>query len=303
MEYQEFKIMIQERMQEMMGETIEVRIEKYFKNNHTEVEVLTFKDKNPLTSTVISPAVHLKDLYALYQQDGDMAECLSSVKKLYEEYEPKSIGDISGDWAEIKGQFSMSLMHKAWNEKWLKEDGVPFKEYLDFAIILRRTLKVTKHGTGSIVVNKEMMSLMKVTEDEVWEGAWENLYQEEFSIQDINEVIRLESEGKEDGIKPSDFEEMPPMYVLSNKSRDWGARAILRTDLLQKFAEEMDCNLYILPSSVHEVILIPDSGKIETDKLRKDVKEINAACVAEQERLSDEVYYYRRETNAIELAK
>ncbi len=126
----------------------------------------------------------------------------------------------------------------------------------DFAIILRRTLKVTKHGTGSIVVNRAMMSLMKVTEDEVWEGAWENLYQEEFSIQDINEAIRLESEGKENGIKPSDFEEMPPMYVLSNKSRDWRARAILRTDLLQKFAEKMGCNLYILPSSVHEVILI-----------------------------------------------
>lgn len=117
----------------------------------------------------------------------------------------------------------------------------------------------------------------------------------------INNVKIAQADGK--NIKELDFTNVPSMYVMTNKERYYGARAMLRTDLLQEFAEKVDCNLFILPASTHDIILVPDCGNLKAEKLRQDVREVNAGCVADQERLSDEVYYYRKGGNAVEMAK
>lgn len=306
MEYQEFKIMIQKRVQEMVGESVEVRIESYHKNNQAKVDSLTFQEKHPASKLIFSPAVHLQDIYRLYLLKGDgkeLAGCLCQIQRLYEEQEPKSVESISADWDEIKGTISINPIFKKWNQEWLREGEVPFREYLDFAIILRRTLEVTSHGMGSMVINRELISFMKVTEEEIWDAAWKNLSKEDFFIQNINDAILMKSVEKGAEMEPSDFEGMLPMYVMSNENRDYGARAILRTDLLEKFAKEMDCNLFILPSSIHEIILLPDDGRMKAGELRRDVRQINAENVAEQDRLSNEVYYFRKGADTIEIAK
>lgn len=85
MEYQEFKMMIKERVQEMMGDSVEVMIETYYKNNQTRIESLVFKEKDPVNPVVVSPAINIKDLYKLFQQYGDgsaMENCLCPVQEL-----------------------------------------------------------------------------------------------------------------------------------------------------------------------------------------------------------------------------
>ena len=89
------------------------------------------------------------------------------------------------------------------------------------------------------------------------------------------------------------------MYVLSNKSRVNGAACILYKDLLKDFSIEMDKNLYILPSSTHEVILLPSDGTQESAHLKAMVQEVNRTQVDEEEVLSDSVYYYDREKDVI----
>ena len=89
------------------------------------------------------------------------------------------------------------------------------------------------------------------------------------------------------------------MYVLSNSTRLYGAGAILYDDILKEFADKKQSNLFILPSSVHEVIIIPDKDHITKTKLQGMVKEVNETQVAEQEVLSDSVYYFDRNTNKI----
>ena len=109
MEYQKFKIMIQERLQAMMGESVEIKIESYYKNNQTRVESLILKEKNPASKIVFSPAIHLQDLYRLYilHSDGEeLADCLHQIQKLYEKQEPKSIKHFPEDWNEVKSRGS-----------------------------------------------------------------------------------------------------------------------------------------------------------------------------------------------------
>lgn len=92
-----------------------------------------------------------------------------------------------------------------------------------------------------------------------------------------------------------------PMYVITNRARTNGAGAILYPELLKDFATAIHKDLFILPSSVHECILLPVFGDENIDELKSMVKDINETQVAPEEVLSDSVYYYSMEKQCIEL--
>lgn len=249
---------------------------------------MTFKERNPRFKETVSPLINMRDLYEVYRQDGDgeeLEECLHLIKELYERQEPKSLNGLTVNWGEIKGKIFPALLHKEWNEDWLREEKIPYKSYLDFAIILRRISETVSQGIGSLVVTSELIDYWGIEEKKLWDAAWENLKQERFYIQDLNGIVRFETQADGKDIKELDFTNVPSMYVMTNKERYYGARAMLRTDLLKEFAEKVDCNLFILPASTHDIILVPDCGNLKAEKLRQDVREVNAGCVAEQERL------------------
>lgn len=94
MNYQEFKTMLKDRMQEIMGDSIEVTYETYTKNSQTKIEAMIFKEKEPQAGTLLSPSIHLQDLYELYEENGDSKEfddCLHQIKVLYQNQEPKNL--------------------------------------------------------------------------------------------------------------------------------------------------------------------------------------------------------------------
>lgn len=89
------------------------------------------------------------------------------------------------------------------------------------------------------------------------------------------------------------------MYVLSNHTRINGAACILYDGVLEKIAEMLECNLFILPSSVHEVILIPEKGDEDYERLSEMVREVNETQLSPEEVLADHAYYYSREMSAL----
>ena len=92
------------------------------------------------------------------------------------------------------------------------------------------------------------------------------------------------------------------MYILTNTEKLHGAACILYQQLLEEFAKKVNDNLYILPSSVHEIIMIPASFAGKASELRQMVEEINATQVEEEEVLSDSVYFFNRLTRKLEMA-
>ena len=89
------------------------------------------------------------------------------------------------------------------------------------------------------------------------------------------------------------------MYVLSNRERLYGASAMLYSHRLEALADNMDRNLFILPSSVHEVIILPDEGEGDPAYLVNTIKEVNETQVEPDEVLSDKLYYFDRLTQHI----
>ena len=89
--------------------------------------------------------------------------------------------------------------------------------------------------------------------------------------------------------------------VLSNEEKTYGAAVILYPDLLERISEKLQSGFYLLPSSVHEMIMVISEDMQDKDKLRLMVQEINLTQVPEEEILTDSVYYYNRLTKEVEL--
>ena len=94
-------------------------------------------------------------------------------------------------------------------------------------------------------------------------------------------------------------EDRIPMYVLSNRQKLQGAACMFYPDILKNFAEEKNSDLYILPSSIHEVILLPATEDMEKENLLEMVTEINKTQVQECDVLADSVYYYSRQSQQL----
>lgn len=96
------------------------------------------------------------------------------------------------------------------------------------------------------------------------------------------------------GKLPEDMPESPvEMYVLTNGRRHFGASAILQRDALRRVGEILGGDYVVLPSSVHEVIIVPaEEMEVTPQECRAMVREINDTTVRPEERLSDKVQYY-----------
>ena len=92
-----------------------------------------------------------------------------------------------------------------------------------------------------------------------------------------------------------------PMYVVSNKKNLFGASAILYSDYLEEWAEELECDLYVIPSSVHELLVMPAAHAYSGEEITEMIREINRTQVAREEILSDHVYIYRRNEGRITM--
>ncbi len=93
----------------------------------------------------------------------------------------------------------------------------------------------------------------------------------------------------------------PKMYILTNSVGINGATAMIYRDAIRNFADKLETDFYILPSSIHEVILVPYENSLSREELKDMVGEVNCTQVPVEEVLSNRVYIYRRKTNMIEI--
>ena len=91
------------------------------------------------------------------------------------------------------------------------------------------------------------------------------------------------------------------MYAMSNKSSFNGAATILYKDALKTFAEEKEHDVFVIPSSVHEVILVPDDGTIPAGYIQRIIAEVNQTQLSPSEILSDQLLYYSRKDDCISI--
>lgn len=293
--YDKFKIELLKRVREKVGGNVTVESVAIQKNNRTEKDAIAFSDKE----NNLQPLIYLDNIYSQYCAGAELSVCVGFTVEVYHSAMEIDIDTAYKDWKEIRGKIEMTVINKAWNESSMS--GIPHKNFLDLLLYCRFIINKNENGVASTVVQNHMLKEWGISEEELWEAAFSNLKTEEFDIKNVNEVLRfIFPEGDLTGL-PDKNKFESALYVLTNKYQNRGAIGMLRIDLLEKFAEWGDCNLYILPSSIHEVLLLRDD-EIPLDELRRMVRSVNRGVVDEMERLSDEVYHYQRGSGKVEIA-
>lgn len=129
-----------------------------------------------------------------------------------------------------------------------------------------------------------------VSEELIFQTAENNMAEEGYYIRPIEDMLKL-----------PDFIPSSGLYAVTNKNGEFGAGIIANPSLLHELVKDMKGNFYILPSSVHELVLQEASMKDTIDDMRELVKEVNDTCVSAREFLSYNVYFYNAVTGEISV--
>lgn len=253
----------------------------------------------------VSPTIYINDMYDHYKACNDLKEAIQAGADRMADAFRMCPEAPRIDLSEAKDNIVFQLVNTEQNKEMLA--GVPHRDFQDLSIIYRWAVKMDAEGIQSTVVKNELAEQLGLNEEQLFKLAAENT-RRIFPpcVKSMNEVI-CEMFMK-DGMPRETAEmligEMPAdmsMWVISNNRGINGAVSMLYEDKLHTLAAEMESDLYILPSSVHEVIAVPVSMG-DPNELAEMVAEINMNQVALEERLSNQVYHYDKDLRKLSLA-
>ena len=291
MEYKEFVEYIKMNAGYIAGEGGNITINHVIKNNGCEMDGLVIMEKGK----DIAPTIYLDSFYELYTNGENIKNIIRQIEVIYEQNKNNVTFDVNilKHFDTIKDKIVYKVVNYRSNEKLLEQ--VPHKRILDLAVVFYCLLDNEYGRSATALIYNNNLKNWNVTIDDVYEAALKNrpdlLHSKISSMAALFEKCGVNVDGEEVDLKdyvPSD------MYVLTNESKLNGAACILYENVLYDFAQKLGADLYILPSSVHEVILLPKLSMFEKDELVNMVKEVNTEGVAADEVLSDHVYEYNR---------
>lgn len=267
-----------------------VKVEKVIKNNGVECTgvIIILKGEN------IAPNIYLDYYFMLYKQGRSLDDILTMLSEEYVRARTTmKNSDFDIDMDNLRQNIILKLVNYDRNKD--KLNDCPYIMYMDMAITFRYVVKCDEFGVASALVGNKDLARMGIDIDELYEIAMEN------TRRDFPEKIRCMDE-----ILPDmkdiciDEADRKKLYVLTNELGINGATTILYKDVIKDFANKVGKSLFIMPSSIHEMLLLCSDG-VDKNRLKALVKEVNKYIVTEMDFLSDSVYFYDLEADKITI--
>ena len=302
-----FAATVKEAVEASLGEGYEVNIHEVLKNNSTRLTGLMIKTEE----SNVAPTIYLEGSFERYKAgDATLPIIVSEIISVYESHKTTMSFDASlvTDFSACKEKICYKLVNADRNRE-LLSDAPHIIVCDDLAVLFYILVSNDGEGTATITVRNNISDLWGVSADELFKIALVNT-QRLFrgTVKSMASVMmelladRLDEEGCKEFYDMAVSENDVPVYVCTNTSKINGAGVILYENLLKDFAQKVGADFYILPSSVHETLLIPVSDQFDVETLRAMVCEVNMTQVAPEEQLSDQVYLYSRECDEIRIA-
>ena len=212
----------------------------------------------------------------------------------YAEHPDFSIDSLK-NYEMVKSQLIVQLIGHEGNEEMLQQ--IPHRDMEDLALVYRLNIHENASGRATTLITYDMLEMYVITLEQLHQDAMESaISNEPFEIKTMAEIISELSGGI--------FVPEPPIpiYVASNEKQTNGAGVIAYPGFMEEASKLLDGNFYILPSSVHEVILLPENTDNSVSELQEMVESINASDVSPEERLSNQVYHYDSKEKLFERA-
>lgn len=270
----------------------QIRLEQVTKNNGVVYTAMLICVKGE----ELSPNLYLEYYYSVYRQGRGMEEIFGILRDDFigarQRIDTRTF--LRADAENIRERIFLKLVHYKRNEKILAE--CPYIPFHDLAVTFRYLVQEGKEGIASAIVKTADMEQWGLTTGDLYGLAKRNM-ERLFPV-----MLKNMAELMNEELSVSDFSVGDlGLYVLTNVQRVNGASYMLCREVLASFAKEHDCNFYILPSSIHEVLLLPEHLVPDVGYLKETVRDVNACAVSATEYLSDHVYYYDRTDGSIRI--
>lgn len=294
MDMREFISKVRTELPEFLPEDIRSKV------TITEMEITKMNDEKLHGITVrigdsnAAPTIYLDDMYERYTDGEDWGVMMTHFAVMCtESTKVQAPPDVDLSWENVKDKLSVRLVEKQRNRDFLSD-----KPYADvgngLALVADINMASNAEGEWRIAVTHGVMQEMGISKSNLFMAAMDNSIEKDPPVlADMSQMLfGTEKENLLEGdVIPSEG----GMYVLTTESANLGACALVYPEVKEKAAEIIGCGYYVLPSSQHEVILVPDSAGVDPAELSAMVKQANRSVVENKDILSDNVLHYDRD--------
>lgn len=284
MDIRSFAETVSRAVSEELGGDCQVKLQEVMKNNGVILQglvILTGKQN-------LSPTIYLNSFLEAYETGVPLVEIVAKILDIYRKDTPRDNVDMEffREYDKVRSEICCRVINRERNRLLLEH--IPHVDFLDLSICFFYAYRNPVLGNGSILIYNNHMEMWGSSTQELMKLAQENTQRLfPWKLQNMGEL----------------FENDVPMWVLSNDKRVHGAACMLYPGVLKAFADKIQENFYILPSSIHEVILLPESVVDDVEYVRNMIREVNATHVEPEEILSDSLYLYLYQKNRVELMR
>jgi len=259
-----------------------IHVEEVCKNNGIICTSLVVSLRNEN----MSPSIYMDCFYELYRQGTSIENIINKIVYEYENArkEMSNSDIVLPNKDNVKDKIFMRLVNYERNKTQFED--CPLVPYHDLAITFRYLVKNDENGIASAIVRNKDLEEWDISNEQLYDIAKDNtrrLFPPE--LRRLDDMLREYDEN-------IDIPEDSGLHILTNQQHINGATYMVYEDIIKEFAQNNNSDVYILPSSIHEVLLLPAKEDINKANLEEMVKEINEYVVSPLEYLSDTVYKY-----------
>lgn len=305
--FEEFTQTITALLQEKFGKEFQILAHTVVKNNDMKRTGISVQRKG----SALSPTIYIDDLYHAGLTQEEVQQIAERLQKEFKQAEMEEM-DLSAfsRFETARRQLAFKLINRKKNKEFLRE--TPHRIFYDLAAVFYYSVQEAPfYGRAAITVTQSHMQLWKRNTEELWEAALENslrlfpakIESMEKVMREMISPMRHNSQNTEENWQEQLQKEMGQhngmqMYVLSNQEKLYGAACMLYPKILSDFGKICGRDFYVLPSSIHEVLLIlEEKGKEKA--LKEIVQDMNRNHVAPEEVLSDSIYHYNTKADSL----
>lgn len=307
LDYEMFKEVVKDELWTYLPGTLNKMdiVEKSVRKVNQELDGISLVDED--RTKMMSPTIYLNDLYEEYKKSGDIEAVMTEAANLF----ARGMEDVEKlqpnlNLSSAPDNIVFSLVNTEQNRDMLSD--APHREFQDLSIVYRWIVGYGPDGAiQSTMVQNDLAEKLGMSEKELYNRAVENtrrlLPPKVMSMQEMMRKI-FASDGMPEEMVDMLTAEMEPeqtMWIISNDRGINGAVNMLYEDQLKEISEKLGNDLYVLPSSVHEVIAI-STAMAEPEELAEMVRSVNLSSVEIGERLSNQVYHYDKDLRKLTLA-